>query len=168
MSFVVGEMHMFQLYRFVESLYLLGFSHFLDIVLSMKNLVDALHGSKTFLNAVTCFGEVFDRLQCGVEHDQIEDEVARLNGRVALKNKITSKPQHDDNHASAEKFAHGVGCRLSDSHFHGCIAVFVVDFRETLLHLAFSDECLDDAKPSQCLFYLTDAVAPFGLGIERT
>ena len=74
---------MFQLYRFVESLYLLGLSHFLDIVLCMENLVDALQRGKSFLNAVACFGEVFDGLQGGVENDQIVDESAGVDGAAA-------------------------------------------------------------------------------------
>ena len=83
MSFIVGEMHVLQLYGVVECFYLLGLSHFLDVVLCIENLIDALQRGKSFLNAVACFGEVFDGLQGGIENDQIVDESAGVDGAAA-------------------------------------------------------------------------------------
>ena len=74
---------MFQLDGIVEGLNLLGFCYFLDVVLGMENLVDALHRSQTLLDAVTCLGEVFDGLQGGVENHKIVDEAAGVDGTVA-------------------------------------------------------------------------------------
>ena len=166
--FVVGEMHMFQLYRVVECLNLLGLSHFLDVVFSTENLVDTLQRSQSLLDAVTRFGEVFDRLQGGVENHQIVDESTGINRTIAWENEITSKPQYNDNHARTQELAHRVCCRLTNSHSHGSITVFIVDLRKTLLHLLLSNECFDDAESSQSLFYLTDTITPFRLGKERT
>ena len=61
-----------------------------------------------------------------------------------------------------------MSCRLTDGYSHGGITKFIVDLRETFIHLPFSNECLDDTKTAQSFFYLTDAITPFRLGVEGT
>ena len=59
-----------------------------------------------------------------------------------------------------------MGSRLTNGHFHGGIAELVVHCREAVFHLFFCNEGLDDAESSEGFLYLTDAIAPFRLGIK--
>ena len=47
---------------------------FEDGVLCSENLVDALHGRHTFLNAIACLGDFLQWLESGVEDGEVEDE----------------------------------------------------------------------------------------------
>ena len=163
---VVGERDMVETDVALEAAYVGGVGTLLDVVLGTEDFVDTLHRGHAFLDAVAGLRKVLQRLERGVENDEVVDELGRIDGRITGKDEVAAKPQHNDNHAGAQKFAHRMGGALADGYLHRRFAVLVVDGHKTAFHLALCNECLDDAQAAERLLKLAESVAPLRLGIE--
>ena len=78
----------------------------------------------------------------------------------------TAKPQHDDNHNSAEEFAHRMGCLLAYVHPHYVVTIESAHAVETMIHLLLSAECLDDTQSAEGFLHLAHRVAPQSLRLD--
>ena len=79
---------------------------------------------------------------------------------MVVEHQYTAKPQHDDDHHSAQKLAHGVCQLLSNVHVHDIIAVARIDAVKLLSHLFLGTECFDDAQTAEGFLYHAHRVAP--------
>lgn len=71
------------------------------VVFGFENLVDALHTGKSHRDCVACLGELFERIDYGIEDDHVVDE-CRSGQRHFVKHEDTTEPQDYDNHHCAE------------------------------------------------------------------
>ena len=139
---------------------------FLNGILRIENLVDALHRSHTFGDAVCGLRKVFQWLDDAIKNHHIENESRRVNWRMIGENERTAIPEHKHDEESAKKFTDWMGGSLANRYFIGGLAESVGTLIETLLHLSLGRKCLDNAHTAQCLFKLRHGLAPFVLRVE--
>ena len=65
---------------------------------------------------------------------------------MVVEYQYTTEPQHNHNHHGTQELRHGMGRRLADVYTHDVVAIGRVDGVETLVHLIFGAEGLDDAQ----------------------
>ena len=150
---------MAELYLMFEAADMLRVLLVLDFHLSLQNLVDTLHTCQSLWNIVTRFGEFLQRVDDAVEHHEIEDDGRTVDSAV-IQNQDTAKPQYHYDEDSSQKLTHRVSHLLADIYTHDVVAVAAVNLIETLVHLFFSTERLDDAQAAQRFFYHTHRIAP--------
>ena len=79
---IVGKRHVLEDDALLQRPDFRGIFHFPDGILSLQYLVDALQGSQSLLYGITGTREILERLQRGVEDDEVVDEDAGIDGRV--------------------------------------------------------------------------------------
>lgn len=65
---------MAELYLMFKAIDMYWIGLFLDFNLRLKDFVDTFHRRQSLRNIVACLGEVFQRVDDAVEHDEIIDE----------------------------------------------------------------------------------------------
>ena len=110
--FSVAERYVAELYRVVEPAYVDGVWAFLDVVLGLQNLVNALHRGQSLGDVVAGLGELLERVDYAVQNNHVVNERGTAEP-LAVEHEHSTEPHHDDNHQRAEKLAHGMGHLLA-------------------------------------------------------
>ena len=129
----------------VERVDRLGVRGFGNGVLSIENSVDALERSHAFLDAITSARELFERVDYGVENDEIVDKFRRRDATIAVEDEVAAIPKENGDDGSAEKFADGVGKEVASVYAIESVADGVVESFKTISEFVFGIEGLDDA-----------------------
>ena len=147
----IGEMDVAELDGLTDAFDGHGMLGFVDGILGVEDLVDALHGGETFGDLVAGLRELFHRCDDAVEDDQVEDERRGVDGRLVGEDEGAAEPQDENDDAGAEELTHGMCQGLADGDAAAGVAVLVVDGAEAGEHLVLGDEGLDDAQAAQHL-----------------
>ena len=150
---------MAELYLMFEAADMLRVLLILDFHLSLQNLVDTLHTCQSLWDIVTRLGEFLQWVDDAVEHHEIEDDGRTVDSAV-IQNQDTAKPQYHYDEDGSQELTHRVCHLLADIYAHDVVAVAAVNLIETLVHLFFCTERLDDVQAAQRFFYHTHRVAP--------
>ena len=136
------------------------------VVFGFENLVDALHTGKSHRDCVACLGELFERIDYGIEDDHVVDE-CRSGQRHFVKHEDTTEPQDYDNHHCTKELRHRMSKTLPYAHLDDLVAMLVVDVTEAFVHLFLGAERLDDAQTAESFLHLRHSVAPKVLSLQR-
>ena len=164
---IVGEPHMIQADRGVQTVCLDGMFCLPDGILGRENLADALHAGQSLLDGIAGLREVLDGLERRIEDNQIVDEHIGIYAAAPREDEPATEPQDDDDHHRTQELADGMGRTLAHGYAVGDVAILVVDLHEALHHLVLGDEGLDDAQAAQRLLNLAHTVRQAALHKQR-
>ena len=111
----IAKRHVAQLYLVVETAHMHRMFALPDVALCHEYLVHTLHRRQSLGDVVAGLGKILKRVDDAVENNHVVDERGAAQ-RAAAQHQRAAKPQHDDNHHRAEKFAHGVRHLLAGVH----------------------------------------------------
>ena len=129
----------------IERVDRLRIARFYNSVLCVKNSIDALERSHTFLDAITSARELFERVDYRVEDDEIVDEFGRRDATVAVEDEVATIPKENGDDGSAKKFADRMSKEIARVDAIESEADGVVERLKTISEFFFGIEGLDDA-----------------------
>ena len=92
----IVERNILQLHLVLKVLQGLGILQFLDGVLGLQDIVDAVHGTQTDGDVIGGTCQVLDGVDDAVEDDHIEDEGGGIDEAVAAQDEPAAEEHHDD------------------------------------------------------------------------
>ena len=129
----------------IERVDRLRIARFDNSVLCVENSVDALERSHTFLDAISSARELFERVEYGVENDEIVYKFRRRDATIAVEDEVATIPKENGDDGSAKKFADRMSKEIARVDAIESEANGVVERLKTISEFFFGIEGLDDA-----------------------